>query len=117
VFVASAGYELPFGAGKPWVNQPGLARVLVEGWQVNGIPTDLRSAYVPETNQLFATFNPRPGFNQSLYLPNPGPNGWFNPAAFAQPGQVSTHKACRSLNSAIWRASHGPSRKDLDFRG
>lgn len=29
--------ELPFGAGKPWVNSAGIMRKLLGGWQVNGI--------------------------------------------------------------------------------
>ncbi|MEO7143376.1 MAG: TonB-dependent receptor, partial [Bryobacteraceae bacterium] len=37
-FVASYVYELPFGAGKPWVNQ-GIGSKLVGGWQLGGIVT------------------------------------------------------------------------------
>jgi hypothetical protein len=42
---------LPFGKGKPWLSQPGIARILFGGWQVNGIltlesglPTDIRTS-------------------------------------------------------------------------
>jgi hypothetical protein len=45
------------------------------------------------TNQLFATFNvPNAVPGVSMYLPDPGPAGWFNPAAFSQPGQVLNAK-------------------------
>jgi hypothetical protein len=125
VFVASAGYELPFGAGKPFLSQPGIARVLLGGWQVNGIltlqsglPTDLRSSIVPATNQLFATFNvPDLVLGQSLYLPDKGPNGWFNPAAFTQPGQVVNAKGTplTKFGDLARRAGRGPGTKNLDF--
>jgi hypothetical protein len=64
VFVTSAGYELPFGNGKPWASQNAVARAIFGGWQLNeiftqqsGYPTDIRSGLVAATNQLFATFN------------------------------------------------------------
>lgn len=36
-FIVSFGYELPFGAGKPWMNTPGAANKVFGGWQINGI--------------------------------------------------------------------------------
>lgn len=35
--VASFGYELPFGSGKPWLNSGGVVNKIVGGWQLNGI--------------------------------------------------------------------------------
>lgn len=125
VFVASAGYELPFGAGKPWASQNRFARLLVGGWQLNGIftgesgfPTDIRSSRVAATNQLFATFNvPDLVLGQSMYLSNPGPDGWLNPAAFSQPGQVANVKGTpiTKFGDLARRAGRGPSTKNLDF--
>ena len=125
VFVASAGYELPFGAGKPLLNQPGIARMLLGGWQVNGIltlesglPTDIRSSLVPATNQLYATFNvPNAVTGQSMYLPNPGPDGFFNPAAFSQPGQIlnATGVPLTQFGNLARRAGRGPRTQNLDF--
>ena len=37
VFIASFGYELPFGPGKPWLTGKGFAGYVFGGWQVNGI--------------------------------------------------------------------------------
>ena len=37
VFIASYGYELPFGAGKHWMNRKGAPGFLFGGWQVNGL--------------------------------------------------------------------------------
>ena len=39
VFVTSAGYELPFGKGKPWASQNPSGARAVGGWQLNGILT------------------------------------------------------------------------------
>jgi hypothetical protein len=123
VFVASAGYELPFGTGKPWVNK-GFARTLVGGWQVNGIltlesgfPVDIRT---PNTSsaQLFTTYNVADRvLGPSMYLPNPGPNGWFNPAAFSQPGSVlnAVGKPITLFGDLARRAGRGPGTKNLDF--
>ncbi len=96
VFVASAGYELPFGRGKHFLSQKSVASAILGGWQLNGIvslqsglPTDIRTSLVPATNQLFATFNVPNGVQGvSMYLPNAGPDGFFNPAAFSQPTSV-----------------------------
>jgi Carboxypeptidase regulatory-like domain len=125
VFVASAGYELPFGTGKPWLSQPGIARMLFGGWQINGIltledglPTDIRSSLVPATNQLYATFNvPNAVLGQSMYLPNKGPNGFFNPAAFSQPGEVinAAGQPLTEFGNLARRAARGPGTENLDF--
>lgn len=123
VFVASAGYELPFGAKKPWANQ-GFSRALLGGWQVNGIltlesgfPTDIRT---PNTSagQLFTTFNvPNSVQGVSMYLPNPGPNGFFNSAAFTEPGQVinAVGTPITEFGDLARRAGRGPKTKNLDF--
>ena len=125
VFVASAGYELPFGSGKPWASQNGFARAVLGGWQVNGIftkqsgyPTDIRSGLVAATNQLFATFNvPDAVQGVSMYLPNKGPDGWFNPAAFSQSGQVLNAKGTplTKFGTLARRAGRGPGTTNLDF--
>lgn len=38
-FVLSYTYELPFGKGKPFLNQNGVLNALLGGWQINGIST------------------------------------------------------------------------------
>ncbi len=125
VFVTSAGYELPFGKGKRFASRNAVARALVGGWQLNGIftrqsgfPTDIRSGIVAATNQLFATFNvPNAVSDVSKYLPNPGPDGWFNAAAFTQPGQVINAKGTplTLFGNLARRAGRGPKTSDLDF--
>ncbi|HEX4950467.1 MAG TPA: TonB-dependent receptor [Blastocatellia bacterium] len=125
VFVVSTGYELPFGKGKPFANENPVARALLGGWQLNGIftsqsgfPTDIRSTRVAATNQLFATFNvPDLVLGQPLYLPNKGPDGWLNPAAFAEPGTVTNAKgvALTKFGTLARRYGRGPGIKNLDF--
>jgi Carboxypeptidase regulatory-like domain/TonB dependent receptor-like, beta-barrel len=124
VFVMSAGYELPFGGGKRWGNQNRMIRAVAGGWQVNGIftkesgfPTDIRSGIVAAANQLFATFNvPDAVQGVSMYLPNPGPNGWFNPAAFTQPGHVINARGTplTLFGDLARRAGRGPGTTNLD---
>src|SRR5262245_25435328 len=125
VFVVSAGYELPFGKSKPFANKNPVARTLFGGWQLNGIftsqsgfPTDIRSTRVAAANQLFATFNvPDLVLGQSLYLPKGGPDGWFNPAAFTDPGQVANVKGTllTKFGTLQRRAGRGPGTNNLDF--
>ncbi|HET6976059.1 MAG TPA: carboxypeptidase-like regulatory domain-containing protein [Pyrinomonadaceae bacterium] len=38
-FVASGTYELPFGKGKHFLNQPGVASAILGGWRLNAIAT------------------------------------------------------------------------------
>lgn len=124
VFVTSAGYELPFGKGKPWASNNAFARALAGGWQINGIftresgfPTDIRSGLVAATNQLFATINvPDAVSGVSMYLPNAGPNGYFNPAAFTQPGVVVNAKGVplTRFGDLARRAGRGPAITNLD---
>jgi hypothetical protein len=125
VFVLSAGYELPFGPGKPWLSQKGALSYLFGGWQTNGIftrrsgfVTDIRTSRIPAANQLFATINvPDTVLGQSIYLPDPGVDGYFNPAAFALPGTVnsSTGVPITKFGTAQRRIGRGPSVADLDF--
>src|SRR5262249_23587064 len=90
-FTASVSYELPVGPGKPALPKGGAVGKIVGGWVVNGIvslrdgfPTDIRTNVLPP---VFNTFNVADCVpNQPMLLRNPGPDGYFNPAAFAVPG-------------------------------
>ena len=84
----------------------------------SGFPTDIRSGLVAATNQLFATFNvPDAVQGQSMYLPNGGPDGWFNAAAFSQPGQAVNVKGVplTKFGNLARRAGRGPGSTNLDF--
>jgi len=123
VFVASAGYELPFGKGKAFLSQKSVASTIFGGWQLNGIltledglPTDIRTSLIP--SQIFATFNvPNAVSGASMYLPNAGPNGYFNPAAFSVPTQVLNVNGTpiTQFGNLARRAARGPATENLDF--
>ncbi len=125
VITMSAGYELPFGPGKRLLNQKGPAALVFGGWQINGIfsqrsgfVTDIRSSRVASNNQLYATINvPDLVPGQSLYLPNKGVDGWFNPAAFAEPARVNNTKGVpiTLFGNAARRIGRGPGADNLDF--
>lgn len=125
VFISSFGYELPFGPGRNWLTRRGPLGYLFGGWQINGIfsrrsgfTTDIRTARIPAANQLFATINvPDRVPGESIYLPNRGVDGWFNPAAFAIPGSVTsaTGVAITRFGNSQRRIGRGPGVTNLDF--
>jgi hypothetical protein len=88
VFNANFIYELPFGAGKRYLSQPGFMRVVFGSWQITsiliartGFPVNLTTSGTgPDGN----TNNQRPNLvpGQPLYLGG----GTFNPTAFCTPG-------------------------------
>ena len=88
VFNANAIYELPFGAGKAFLNQPGGLRAIFGSWSLSstftvrtGFPVNITtSATGPDGNTNEQRPDVVPG--QPLYLPG----GNFNPAAFCAPG-------------------------------
>lgn len=124
VFVVSAGYELPFGSGKPWVQEPGVMRAILGGWALNGIltlesgfPTDIRTPN-SSSGTLFTTYNlPNIVNGVSMYDANKGVNGWFNPAAFTQPGQAINVNGTpiTYFGDLARRAGRGPGTRNLDF--
>lgn len=95
-------YELPLGAGKPFLSLPGWRRHLVDGWSLSGAsmvnggnPLILRPMF-NNTGGVVTSLrvNVVPGVNPAV--PNPGPQLWFNPAAFDQPPDFTTGNASRT---------------------
>ncbi len=119
------GYQLPLGAGKHWLNQKGPVDWIFGGWQINGIatyrsgfPTDIRSSRVAAANQMYATLNvPDRVLGVSMYLPNKGVDGYFNPAAFTEPQTVRNVRGnpITLFGNAARRLGRGPTSKNLDF--
>jgi len=117
VFNASAVYELPWGAGKRYLSQPGLARAILGGWQLSGIGTarsglpvnvtvNLPNSALPD--QYSVSGSMRPNLVPGVSLIPPGgqtPNGWINPAAFAIPAPGTFGNAGRDLVRApgLWQ--------------
>lgn len=107
-FSLSYMYELPMGANKPFLAVTDWRRFLVDGWSVSGQSTVVAGeplALRPQFNNTGGVVdalrvNAVPGADP--HVSNPGPELWFNPAAFAQPpdftvGEVSrTHPTLRA---------------------
>lgn len=107
----SFAYELPFGAKKPLLVFEDWRRYLVDGWSLSGMSTLLSG----EPIALRAQFNNTGGLVDALRVnvvpgvspevANPGPNLWFNPAAFSNPENFSlgdgprTHPTLRNPGS------------------
>jgi len=135
VFNANAVYELPFGQGKEFLSEPGLARAVAGGWEITstfvartGFPInvliDRSSSSVPDGN----TNSQRPDLVPGVPLIPPGGatiNEWINPAAFAVPADGTFGDAPRDLarGPGAWQMDLGlgkrivlSERLRLDFR-
>ena len=95
VFNGNAVYQLPFGPGKPMLNQGGIAGAIAGGWEMTtaalartGFPVNvvMPSSYIaPDGN---STGTQRPDLVPGVPLTPPGGRSlaqWINPAAFATP--------------------------------
>ena len=90
--VASILYSLPFGRGKRFLDHGGVLNQVVGGWQASTITT-LQSGNPVNTSSWdsggtnFISNATRLNCNAGVnpVLPNNGPNGWYNPAAFSNP--------------------------------
>ena len=116
---ASAVYELPFGSGKPYLNEPGVVRAIFGSWQMSSIVSahtgfpvnvtvDRSSVDVPDGN----TNNQRPDLVPGVSLTPPGgqtPELWINPAAFTVPTKGTWGNAPRNLVRApgAWQIDLG----------
>ena len=96
----NAVYQLPFGVGKPMLNQRGIANTLAGGWEVSttalartGFPVNvlMPSSYTAPDG---ASGTERPDLVRGVSLTPPGGRRiaeWINPAAFASPaGEFGT---------------------------
>jgi hypothetical protein len=85
-------WQLPYGKGLRYGSSAtGVKKVLLAGWEFNGI-TSLESGFpvsptVNDNSTLNADFGQRPNWlpGVPLYPANKSRNLWFNPAAFAPP--------------------------------
>jgi hypothetical protein len=118
-FNANAVYALPFGSGRPYLNQPGILRDILGSWELNaiisartGFPVnvtiDRSSSGVPDGN----TNNQRPNLVPGVSLKPPGGQSiaqWINPAAFAVPAPGTFGDAPRNVARApgTWQADMG----------
>jgi hypothetical protein len=125
-FVANAVWQLPFGKGRPWLNQGGWASRLAADWQFNtivtaqtGTPFDInapdRSYTDPGGNKAsyaHCVGNPFSGATDTAtgsggYV-GTGSGVFLNPAAFSIP-------AFGQFGSCAPRTFHGPGLWDVDL--
>jgi hypothetical protein len=120
---ANMVYELPFGAGKAYLNQAGILRSLFGTWQLTSIvgahtgfpvnvTVDRSATAVPDGN----TNNQRPNVLPGVPLTPAGgatPAEWINPAAFAVPAAGAFGDAPRNVARApgLWQADVGASKR------
>jgi Carboxypeptidase regulatory-like domain len=119
---ASYSYELPIGTHKKYLVGRGPAGKILGGWMIAGItslrggfPTDVRFATAPPN---FATFNvPDRVSGQPLTVSNPGPDQFFNPAAFSAPPSVLSNTGVRiqTYGNSAKRPLRGPGSAVWDF--
>jgi outer membrane receptor protein involved in Fe transport len=97
MFNLSAVYQLPFGARRPYLGNPGVARAIFGSWELSAIGTaqsglpvnitiDRSNASVPGLFSISGEERPNYVFGVPL-MPagGSGPNDWINRAAFATP--------------------------------
>ncbi len=126
VFHLSGSYELPFGKGKPYLANSGVASKVLGGWQVNAsavlqggqpITFTCPSATWAATNNGnncydFLVGNPRTG----LHIDSNGKLSFIgNAAAFAQPAPCTALPCPLSTLGGPPDQIAGPSFKRLDF--
>ena len=123
VFNASGIYELPFGPGKPHMNQPGVLRAIAGSWQLSstalartGFPVNVlvnrSSASVPDGNSS----SQRPDLLPGVSLTPPGGKTlaeWINPAAFAMPAAGTFGDAARNIarGPGAWQIDLGAAKR------
>jgi hypothetical protein len=138
-FTSSVSYALPFGKGRAMLNHGGVVDAFVGGWTVNGIgflrtgfPSDIRTSLLPPVFNTYNVADCVPGVAKKL--PNAGPNGYFNPAAFRVPttavgalGQnvqqfgncghfPTTGPGLKNLDSSIFKDFHWTEQRYAEFR-
>jgi hypothetical protein len=113
----NAVYQLPFGLGKPMLNQPGIASAIAGNWQLT--TTALARTGFP-VNVLLPSSYTAPGWKLRHAAPRlvPGvsltpPGGktvanWINPAAFALPaGEFGTAPRNLLRGPGTWQIDMG----------
>lgn len=117
VINGNAVYQLPFGPGKPMLNQRGIAGAIASNWQLTtnalartGFPVDvlMPSSYTAPDG---ASGTERPDLVPGVSLTPPGGrtvSEWINPAAFAAPaGQFGTAHRDQLRGPGAWQIDLG----------
>jgi len=78
IFVATYDYHVPFLRGKK-----GVEGAFLSGWEVSGITRFQSGQYFTPTGSTAIGTRRADYLGGAVLLPNPGPDGWINPAVFA----------------------------------
>lgn len=133
VFNGNAVYQLPFGTGKPMLNQSGIVSAIAGNWELTttalartGFPINvlMPSSYIAPDG---ASGTERPDLVPGISLTPPGGRHvaeWINPAAFATPaGEFGTAPRNLVRGPGTWQIDLGagkafslPERGRLEFR-
>ncbi|HUH64532.1 MAG TPA: hypothetical protein VLZ50_16110, partial [Terracidiphilus sp.] len=129
----NAVYRLPFGQGKPMLNQRGVAGAVAGNWELTttalartGFPVNvlMPSSYIAPDG---ASGTERPDLAPGVSLTPPGGKTvaqWINPAAFATPaGEFGTAPRDLARGPGTWQIDVGaskvislPERGQIEFR-
>ena len=120
----AALYNLPFGVGRQFLTNPGVARALLGGWELSsisswrtGLPVnitiDRSNGSVPGNYAISGEM--RPNLVPGVSLTPPGgsrPGEWINPAAFAAPASGTFGNLGRNAFRApgLWQIDLGLSK-------
>jgi hypothetical protein len=114
-FVLSIVYDLPFGKGKKFVNMGGVANEVIGGWQIGSIysvQTGIPGYPTPGSDQSNTGIGQgRDRLNAtgvSTVMSSPGPNMWFNTAAYSL-------EPFGTFGSAGRNSFRQPGRNDVDL--
>ena len=115
-FHVSALYDLPFGPGKPYLDQPGVLRALFGSWQVTtilggrtGLPVNVTIDRPASSIPDGVSQNQRPNLVPGVPLTPPGGSTtaeWISPAAFVVPTPGTFGNLGRNVfrGPGIWQA-------------
>ena len=103
IFVTTYDYRLPF-----FNNLKGVGGAVLSGWEVSGITRYQSGAYFTVTANTAIGTRRADYVGGPVLLPDPGPNGWINPAAFV------AAPAGRRGNSGVGNVQ-GPNLQTWDF--
>jgi hypothetical protein len=103
-FVVSYLYELPFGNGQRFFSsRHAILNELLGGWEINGVTTARTgqplNVSIPRDIPNIGSrgFVVRPNLVGNPKLSTPGPSGWFDTSAFAEPAPFSFGTAGRNI--------------------
>ncbi len=124
---ANVIYDLPFGSGKPFFSQPGVARAVFGRWSLTdiisartGMPLNVTSSRASSSVATGYTTNQRPNLVPGVSLTPPDgksihgtAENWINPAAFTAVPNSGYGDTPRNITRGpnLWQTDLGLSRR------